>query len=214
MKRCPTCGDVGTIRYENIGNCNDKWHSMVKPALKFPKPKRLKGRNCRPADRDEAEKQRRGYTNPRSYVRLDGSEVLHGEDWRARVEELRNLANYKCQRYAKLGREHGDGCTGWGIEPHHIIRRSVRRNDQMSNLALLSHSCHLAEDPRKVKWSAMSHDEARTWKAVAYDKLRQQLEALAEKWENAAGSKSEQPYIRATADTIKECAAELRALLK
>ena len=44
--------------------------------------------------------------------------------------------------------------------------------------------------------------------------LRQQLEALAEKWENAAGSKSEQPYIRATADTIKECAAELRALLK
>lgn len=26
MKRCPTCGDVETVRYENIGHCKDQWH--------------------------------------------------------------------------------------------------------------------------------------------------------------------------------------------
>jgi hypothetical protein len=26
MKRCPTCGDVETVRFENIGHCKDSWH--------------------------------------------------------------------------------------------------------------------------------------------------------------------------------------------
>jgi hypothetical protein len=24
--RCPSCGDVKSVRYENIGNCIDGWH--------------------------------------------------------------------------------------------------------------------------------------------------------------------------------------------
>ncbi len=25
-RRCPTCKDVATVRFENIGNCPDLWH--------------------------------------------------------------------------------------------------------------------------------------------------------------------------------------------
>jgi hypothetical protein len=28
-KRCPTCGDVEAVRYENIGGCADDWHKMA-----------------------------------------------------------------------------------------------------------------------------------------------------------------------------------------
>ena len=121
---------------------------MKRLALKFPKPKRLKGRNPNPSQKDEAEKQRRGYTNPRSFVRLDGSEVLHGIDWKERAFRLRQRSNNQCE--AKI---HDDLCNRLGSDAHHIIPRSRRRDDRMSNLLWLSRACHLAEDPRKVRWS-------------------------------------------------------------
>ena len=121
---------------------------MKRLALKFPKPKRLKGRNCRPADRDEAEKQRRGYTNPRSFVRLDGSEVLHGIDWIERVCAVQERANNQCE-----ATNHAELCGRLGSDAHHVIPRSRGRDDRMSNLLWLSRFCHIAEDPRKVKWS-------------------------------------------------------------
>ena len=33
MKRCPTCGDVSSVRYENIGQCEDLWHHPDKPLI-------------------------------------------------------------------------------------------------------------------------------------------------------------------------------------
>jgi hypothetical protein len=33
MKRCPTCGDVSVVRYENIGQCKDPWHNPDKPLI-------------------------------------------------------------------------------------------------------------------------------------------------------------------------------------
>jgi len=40
-------------------------------------------------NKDAELKEQRGYTNPKSFVRNDGSEVLKGEDWKRRKMELR-----------------------------------------------------------------------------------------------------------------------------
>lgn len=130
---CPTCG-----------------HKMPKPTgLAFAKPVRPKGKNVRRADCDEAEKQRRGYTNLRSVVRRDGSEVLFKEDWRARVLELWNRSDGACEM-RMLGLEHAEHCSGDMHHPHHIVQRSVRRDDRLANLAGLSRACHRAVDERRV----------------------------------------------------------------
>lgn len=89
----------------------------------------------------------------KSRVFLDGREVLGTNDWRRRVAQLQLRAEGRCERLSVLKREHAIGCSGEGEEPHHIIRRSKKRDDRLSNLAALSHACHLAEDGREVKWS-------------------------------------------------------------
>src|SRR5690349_10812702 len=63
-------------------------------------PKR-KGIGCR--DRDEALKAARGYTDPSTVVRRDGSEVLKGKDWERRKEELRNRSKGMCEMKSILG---------------------------------------------------------------------------------------------------------------
>jgi hypothetical protein len=115
-------------------------------------PKR-KGKGLRVSDRDEAEKVRRGYTNPGSYVRRDGSEVLKGNDWKQRVWQLKTRSGGNCERFSILGKGHVSECSMTGIHPHHIIKRSTRRDDRLSNLAWLSGVCHAAEDPRQPQWS-------------------------------------------------------------
>lgn len=119
----------------------------------FPKPVRVKGRGCRVSDRDEVAKKRLGYTNPKSFVRRDGSEVLHEEDWRARVLQVAMRSLGACERLGILGRQHEPGCDGRGGQPHHIKKRWPRRDDRMSNLADLSDACHKAEDPRKTRFA-------------------------------------------------------------
>src|SRR5689334_7668382 len=93
-------------------------------------------------DRDEALKASRGYSDPSSFVRHDGSEVLKGEDWKQRKEQLRLRSGGKCEMYTVLGLSHSSWCEGLASEPHHIVRRSIKRDDRMTNLAYLSHACH------------------------------------------------------------------------
>jgi len=95
----------------------------------------------------------RKFKNLRSYVALDGREVLYGRDWEARKIELHIRSNGWCERFTILHKQHEPNCWKEGEEPHHIIPRSKGRDDRLSNLANLSHACHWAEDKRKPKWS-------------------------------------------------------------
>jgi len=103
-------------------------------------------------NKDAELKEQRGYTNPKSFVRNDGSEVLKGEDWKRRKMELSKRSAGMCERSVVIGRPHDDSCYGRGQEPHHIKKRSQGRDDRLSNLANLSHACHKAEDPRKPRF--------------------------------------------------------------
>jgi hypothetical protein len=104
--------------------------------------------------RDPELKRRRGYTDRKTYVRVDGSEVLFRKDWTRRKQELVERSGGYCERVVMLHRKHEPGCHGRGGEPHHIKKRWPRRDDRIENLADLSHECHVAEDRRKVRWSA------------------------------------------------------------
>jgi hypothetical protein len=113
-----------------------------------------KGMGCR--DRDEALKAERGYTNPSSYVRGDGSEKLVGEDWKNRVEELRQRSGGRCEQWIPVWNEpvgSGGRCPNKADDPHHITRRSVRRDDRMNNLKHVCRFCHDALDERKPRWT-------------------------------------------------------------
>jgi hypothetical protein len=107
------------------------------PELKFPKPVRVPGKNFRPADCDEAEKNRRGYTNARSKVRLDGSERLVEGDWRRRKRSLRERSGGQCENIWA-----GHRCLKAAVDAHHIIRRSKWRDDRLSNLMDVCRECH------------------------------------------------------------------------
>jgi hypothetical protein len=106
-------------------------------------------------------KAERGYTDPKSFVRNDGSEWLVRQDWENRVEELADRCNGKCERVKVLNRLHHPACSGWGCDPHHIRRRSQGRDDRLENLAWLSRWCHIAEDPRKPRWSKKEKADAK-----------------------------------------------------
>jgi hypothetical protein len=106
------------------------------------------------AVRDEIEKKNRGYTDPRSKVRPGGSEVLYGRDWTKRKQELWGRAGGICERILEMGQIWNDNgiskesvwyerCRSEGHDPHHIVKRSKKRDDRLENLQLL---CRLHHD--------------------------------------------------------------------
>ena len=116
-------------------------------------PPKKRGMGCRIGDRDEALKAARGYVEPGSFVRRDGSEKLVGRDWRKRVGELEERSGGVCEYRAPsvwvaLGVHR---CAAAASDPHHVVRRSVRRDDRLSNLQHLCRPHHDALDPRKVR---------------------------------------------------------------
>lgn len=114
------------------------------------------GRGCRADLRDDEEKARRGYTDPRSYVRRDGSEVLKGEDWQRRVAELAERSGGRCEE--EIVRADNPRMPLWCInvarDPHHKIKRSLYRDDRLTNLAHLCGWHHDEKDGRKPRFSA------------------------------------------------------------
>jgi len=98
-------------------------------------------------------KAERGYTDPRSYVRNDGSEVLYGRDWTARKREIWERGNGKCEKLVEWGVEKQIYCRSEMHDPHHIKPRSKGRDDRASNLIGLCRLHHSLLDYRKPRWS-------------------------------------------------------------
>jgi hypothetical protein len=119
---CPTCGR--------------KMPKRDTGALLLPKPVKRKGRGA--WDRSEALKAKRGYTNPSSFVRVDGTEVLKGIDWTNRKAELRERSGGRCEyMIPDFAPEEGfldQRCFKSATITAHVEPRHPRRNDEMKNL--------------------------------------------------------------------------------
>jgi hypothetical protein len=105
---------------------------------------------------DNEAKKRLGYKHPKSKVRFDGSEVLHGSDWKRRKEELWARCEGRCERIVGVS---NDGhyllpirCQASADDPHHIVPRSKGRDDRLSNLEALCRRHHEMLDWKKVYW--------------------------------------------------------------
>jgi len=110
---------------------------------------------------DNEAKKRLGYTDPRSKVRPDGSEILYGKDWSRRKQELWDRAQGRCEQFVPVNfgqvtiRE--EQCRSEAHDPHHLIKRSKKRDDRLANLRALCRLHHDLLDSRKVKWTKKSH---------------------------------------------------------
>lgn len=95
------------------------------------------------------------FLDPRSYVTLDGREVLYGEDWKARVEDLRLRSGGYCEwQYVKLSiKDQVVRCSSQAQDPHHVKPRSKGRDDRLENLQALCRYHHDLLDKRKPRWS-------------------------------------------------------------
>ena len=98
-------------------------------------------------------KRKLGYTDPKSIVRFDGSEMLHGKDWALRKQELWERCGDRCEYPVAVAIGEYVRCGALAQDPHHIIRRSVKRDDRLSNLQALCRDHHSLLDKRKVRWS-------------------------------------------------------------
>ena len=80
-----------------------------------------------------------------SYVTKDGREVLKGLDWKCRVKELAARSKGQCEfiiQDALLGFR----CLREAQDPHHIVLRSVKRDDRLANLlAVCRHHHHMLD---------------------------------------------------------------------
>jgi len=98
-------------------------------------------------------KRERGYTDPKSYVRNDGSEVLHGKDWAWRKSELWERGTGKCEFHLMgIIKSSGVVCNNRMDDPHHVKPRSRGRDDRLSNLVGLCRKHHAMLDNRKTRF--------------------------------------------------------------
>lgn len=106
---------------------------------------------------DKQATEARKFVEKGSYVCKDGREVLTGLDWKRRVNELRRRSGDRCE-YRIPGSEIMEGgslmrCAREAQDPHHIILRSVKRDDRMENLLAVCRHHHqmLDAEQRKVR---------------------------------------------------------------
>src|SRR5690242_19381916 len=97
--------------------------------------------------KDPDEKVRRGYRNPRTIVWADGRERLEGYDWTKRVKELTKRSGGRCENHPLEGL---DRCHNKARDPHHVVKRSVLRDDRLDNLLHVCGDCHALLDNRKI----------------------------------------------------------------
>lgn len=113
-------------------------------------PQRKKGMGVRIGDRDDDLKEVRGYIDPSTFVRKDGTEVLKGADWRIRVYTLFARAKGQCEYEIAPGVRCSRGC----VDPCHVKPRHPKRNDELSNLKAGCRPCHDLHDEqgwRKIR---------------------------------------------------------------
>lgn len=119
-----------------------------------------KGRGSR--DRYEELKAQRGYTNPSSYVRRDGSEVLKGEDWKRRKCDLAERSEWRCEYEEPMPDQPRIilRCARRATIPAHVIPRHPKRDDRMENL---KHYCKEHDRlTEKQGWRRTRFGERRT----------------------------------------------------
>lgn len=95
----------------------------------------------------------RRFLDARSYVTPDRREILYGEDWSNRKHELWLRGEGRCEYIVttSLGFSRGR-CEQEMQDPHHVIRRSERRDDSLSNLIGLCRFHHDQQDRRKTRF--------------------------------------------------------------
>lgn len=110
---------------------------------------------------DREETKRRGYTDPKSKVFFDGRESLAGKDWTKRKKEVWERGHGRCEQRVQLDRlKPGDGlCRSEMHDPHHVVKRSRKRDDRLSNLIGLCRLHHELLDERKPRWSSKRRNE-------------------------------------------------------
>ena len=102
--------------------------------------------------KDEAEKARRGYRDPRTIVRMDGTEKLYGKDWTCRKQELAARSGGRCEWI----NSDNERCRSAGRDPHHIIERSKHRDDRLTNLLAVCPLHHDRFNWRRLHWSVLT----------------------------------------------------------
>lgn len=98
----------------------------------------------------------RNFKSPKSYVTPDGREILFDDDWDARRFQLLQRSRGQCEY---LIQNNGWGpirCQREAADPHHIILRSIQRDDRLANLLAVCKHHHyvLDREQRKAKISA------------------------------------------------------------
>ena len=103
------------------------------------------------------------FLDKRSFVALDGSLRLYGEDWISqKIALFFYRDNRRCQECKWFYPEHQ-------LHAHHIVKRSDGGGDELSNLRTLCFRCHKKRHPEKqVRWSAT---ERKAEAAEAFAKL-------------------------------------------
>lgn len=81
----------------------------------------------------------------------DGRERLVGLDWRNRVKELWERCGGKCEWIDWPSLNVQRLCCREAQDPHHIVKRSVLRDDRLSNLQALCRYHHDLLDNRKIR---------------------------------------------------------------
>jgi hypothetical protein len=71
----------------------------------------------------------------------DGREIAKGYQWTKRVKELRKRAGGCCEAWRILP-GHASHFIGANGDPHHIVKRSISRDDRLENLLWICRQAH------------------------------------------------------------------------
>jgi len=103
--------------------------------------------------------QARKFKSKRSRVLLDGREILGKPDWKQRKAELWARCGGRCEHEDHVQDSFAPRdtpkllhirCFRVAHDPHHIIPRSKKRDDRLSNLQALCRFHHRLVDQRKI----------------------------------------------------------------
>lgn len=108
--------------------------------------------------KDKEATEARRFEHAKSKVMKDGREILCGQDWKDRVEELRQRSGGRCEQQIKG--VIATRCRSEAADPHHIVRRSKLRDDRLSNLQALCRLHHDLLDERKPHWTERKKADA------------------------------------------------------
>lgn len=105
--------------------------------------------------RDVQATEARHFKDPGSFVFKDQREWLEGEDWDDRKRELEQRSRNRCENILGAGMEGGvirlHPCGRDAVHPHHIVLRSIARDDRIENLLAVCFDCHRKLDAAQRK---------------------------------------------------------------